>query len=97
MSIQGAILAGPEGPGNRAKDRKTVGRLLSMRQAAAYLGVSYWLIRDWVLDGVVPAVRLPGSRLRAGGRVVAHSTERNTRKVFIDRQDLDRLVEESKQ
>jgi excisionase family DNA binding protein len=36
---------------------------MSYRQAADYLAVSYWTIRDWVESGKLASVRLPGSRL----------------------------------
>jgi excisionase family DNA binding protein len=36
---------------------------MSYRQAAAYLGVSYWTIRSWAESGKLPIVKLPGSRL----------------------------------
>lgn len=38
-------------------------RLLTMRQAAECLAVSYWTVRTWVESGKVRAVRLPGQRL----------------------------------
>jgi excisionase family DNA binding protein len=38
-------------------------RLLSYRQAAEYLGVSYWTIRAWADSGKLPVVKLPGARL----------------------------------
>ena len=34
-------------------------RLLNMRQAAAYLGCSFWTARDYVLQGLIPAVDMP--------------------------------------
>jgi hypothetical protein len=79
-------------------DLKTVGfpRLLSLRQAAEYVGVSYWLLRDYVLDGTLQPVRLPGSRLKKAGRVVANSKDHSMRKIMLDRADLDRLIEDCK-
>lgn len=38
-------------------------RLLTLREAAAYLRVSYWTVRSWVESGRLPHVRLPGRRL----------------------------------
>ena len=35
-------------------------RLLTLREAAARLSVSYWTVRSWVESGVLIAVRLPG-------------------------------------
>ncbi len=53
-------------------------RLLTMRQAATYLAVSYWTVRSWVESGKMRAVRLPGD-----GRLLR-----------IEVAELDRLVEE---
>jgi len=53
-------------------------RLLTMRQAAEYLAVSYWTVRSWVESGKMRAVRLPGD-----GRLIR-----------IEVTELDRLVEE---
>jgi len=55
-------------------------RLLTLRQAAAYVQVSYWTVRAWVEAGALPAVRLPGD-----GRLLR-----------IERQALDRLIEQSR-
>ena len=51
-----------------------------MREAADYLSVSYWTIRTWVDNGKLRAVRLPGD-----GRLV---------RIEVD--ELDRLIEESR-
>lgn len=67
-----------------APDRVS-GRLLSLDAAADYLGVSYWTVRDLVASGTIPRVRLP-----VGGA-------RDLRRVLVDRVDLDRLVERSKE
>jgi excisionase family DNA binding protein len=44
-------------------------RLLTLREAADYLAVSYWTVRSWVESGKLPHVRLPGSRLLRVERV----------------------------
>jgi hypothetical protein len=59
-------------------------RLLSLPAAAAYVGVSTWVIRGWLADGVLTRVRLPGVR---GGEI---------ERLLIDVSDLDRLVTEGK-
>jgi len=41
----------------------TAPRLMSYKQAADYLGVSYWTIRAWADAGKLPIVKLPGLRL----------------------------------
>ena len=66
-------------------------RLLDMHQAAAYLGCSYWTVRDYVLAELVPVVELPALRPREGER-----PRKRLRRVLIDREDLDRFVERLK-
>jgi excisionase family DNA binding protein len=58
--------------------------LLGVHEAAAYLGVSHWTLRDMVRAGSITPVRLPV----AGGR--------DLRRILLDRRDLDDLVEQSK-
>ena len=63
-------------------------RLLNMRQSATYLGCSFWTIRDYVLQGLIPAEHLPPLRARKGDQ------QRETlRRVVIDRADLDIFIE----
>ncbi len=88
--------AGSAKPQSRAKDGKSVGRLMTLRQAAEYFGLSYWLLRDYCLDGILPIVRLPGARIKGRNGIVCHSAEHTIRKILVDRQDIDRLIEESK-
>jgi excisionase family DNA binding protein len=71
-------------------------RLLALKEAAEYLGISYWLIRDWVIDGTLRPVRLPGSRLKKQGRLIANSKDHAMRKIMVDRNDLDQLIEDCK-
>ena len=66
-------------------------RLLNLRQTAAYLGVSFWSVRDWVLAGYLPVVDLPPLRPREGER-----QRRTLRRVLVDRADLDRFIESRK-
>lgn len=56
-------------------------RLLDLQQAASYLGVSTWTVRDLEANGVLPRVLIP---LGNG---------RELRKLLFDRTDLDRLIE----
>ena len=56
-------------------------RLLDLQQAARYLGVSPWTVRDLEASGVIPRVVIP---LPNG---------RELRKLLFDRADLDRLIE----
>jgi hypothetical protein len=59
-------------------------RLLGAESAAAYLGVSTWVVRDLEAAGHLSRVRLP----LPGGK--------DLRKLLYDRADLDRLIERSK-
>ena len=60
-------------------------RLLDLASAAVYLSVSSWTLRDLEAAGHLSRVRLP---LPLG---------REVRKVLFDREDLDRLVVQSKE
>src|SRR4030095_14400721 len=64
------------------------GRLMDLRTAAAYLGCSYWTLRDLALNGHVPVVRIPSPRARDG---------RALRRILIDSRDLDLLIEQWKE
>jgi hypothetical protein len=66
-------------------------RLLNMRQAAAYLGCSFWTARDYILQGLIPVVDLPPLRAREGDR-----QRKTLRRVLVDRADLDAFVESRK-
>jgi hypothetical protein len=66
-------------------------RLLNMRQAAAYLGCSFWTARDYVLQGLIPVVDMPPLRAREGDR-----QRKALRRVLIDRADLDAFIESHK-
>jgi len=66
-------------------------RLLSVEQAAQYLGISYWTVREFINDGSVKAVRLPrADTLRQRERRALSDT---VRRLLLDRNDLDELVE----
>lgn len=78
-------------------------RLLTLKQAAAYLSCSYWTTRDLALNGTIPIVRVPSGRIPTGrrrgktqARVLVPSTDsrvRSLRKVLVDRCDLDALID----
>jgi hypothetical protein len=59
-------------------------RILGLKGAAAYLGVSTWTIRAYLADGRLHRVHLPG---RDGGALD---------RLLLDRQELDQLVENGK-
>src|SRR6266481_5841371 len=56
-------------------------RLLDLRAAASYLGVSPWTIRDLEANGTLRRVNVPSG------------PGRDLRKLLFDRKDLDQLVE----
>jgi hypothetical protein len=66
-------------------------RLLNMRQAAEYLGCSFWTARDYILQGLIPVIDLPPLRPREGDR-----RRKNLRRVLVDRADLDAFIESRK-
>jgi len=66
-------------------------RLLNMRQAAAYLGCSFWTARDYILQGLIPVVALPPLRPREGDR-----QRKTLRRILVDRADLDAFIESRK-
>lgn len=59
-------------------------RLLGLKAAAGYVGVSTWVIRGWLADGVLARVRLP----RPGGGEME--------RLLFDVTDLDALIEAGK-
>lgn len=60
-------------------------RLLDIRSAARYLGVSTRTIEQWLADEILRPVQMPGM-----GRTL------KLRRVLLDRQDLDELIEVQK-
>jgi excisionase family DNA binding protein len=64
-------------------------RLLDVAQAALYLGVSTWTVRDLIAAGRLPTVRLPGGQ-RPNGEL------REVRRLLVDVHDCDTLIEHSK-
>jgi hypothetical protein len=62
-----------------------------MRQAAAYLGCSFWTARDYILQGLIPVVNMPPLRPRDGDR-----QRKTLRRVLVDRADLDTFIERRK-
>lgn len=66
-------------------------RLLNIYQAAAYLGISVDMVREFINDGTIKPVRLPRPRTARMNRRTAISDQ--VRRLLIDRADLDKLVE----
>lgn len=76
---------------NRPSRESVAPRLLNMRQAAEYLGCSFWTARDYILQGLIPVVELPPLRSREGER-----PRKTLRRVVVDRADLDAFIEARK-
>ena len=58
-------------------------RLMGANEAAKYLGLSYWTLRDLIWSGAIPLVQLPNKK---GGSL---------RRILVDKADLDKLIERS--
>ena len=63
-------------------------RLLNLKQAAVYLGLSYWTLRDYVLAGYIQTVDLPPLRPRDGDR-----PKRSLRRSLVDVRALDAFID----
>jgi hypothetical protein len=75
-----------------------VPRLLDLHNAARYMSLSYWTVRDLVNAGQLPAVKVPcmftwNSKKKMRVRV---NDGRSVRRVLLDRLDLDRFIEQCK-
>jgi excisionase family DNA binding protein len=66
-------------------------RLLSLEEAARYLGVSPWTARELVNAGSIPVTSIPRPQTARMRR--RRSVHDSLRRLLIDRCDLDRLVE----
>ncbi len=73
-----------EGKEKRPEWFPATARLVGLRDAAAYVGVSTWVIRGWLADGVLLRLRLP----RPGGGEME--------RLLFDVIDLDALIEAGK-
>ena len=63
-------------------------RLLGLKAAGTYLGVSYWTMRDLVFSKLIPTVKIPCPRA-GDGRII--------RRLLVDRRDLDAFIENHKE
>ena len=66
-------------------------RLVDLHAAAAYLGLSFWTIRDYVQQGLIPTVELPALSPREGER-----RREGLRRVLVDLRDLDAFIDSRK-
>jgi excisionase family DNA binding protein len=88
-----------------ANTRSPTTRLFNVKQAAAYLGVSVWTVRDLIHTGGLPVVKPESPRVTVGRRrsgtairVRRSRSECSTlRKLLVDIRDLDAFIERAKE
>ena len=85
--LMAAPASSPVADATPSRERITP-RLLNMRQAAEYLGCSFWTARDYILQGLIPVVEMPPLRPREGER-----PRKTLRRILVDRADLDAFIE----
>jgi hypothetical protein len=72
-------------------------RLLDLELIAGYCSVGRRTVEDWIREGLLEPVPMPGSTLRdKAGNIVARAGQRRIAKILIDREDLDRLIDKRK-
>jgi len=69
--------------------------------AAQYIGLSPWVLEQYIADGTLTVIRPPRPRTpkamrprRSKGRKPSPPVGEHLRRVLIDREDLERLVDE---
>jgi hypothetical protein len=67
---------------------------MDLPTASAYTCLGVSTLRDYVGDGILQPVEMPGSILRdRTGRIIAHAKARKISKILIDKADLDALID----
>lgn len=74
---------------SRTREDSAERRLLNVREAAAYIGVSVWSLRGLAATGALPCVEFPSP-------AEPRRTGRSIRKLLFDVRDLDGFIESSK-
>jgi hypothetical protein len=85
----------PQAAERRRRDQQSLGfgRLLPVAAAAAYLGISPWLLRQYIQAGDIPVTRLPRPATASATRGRRPSGDA-CRLVLLDREDLDQWVDQ---
>lgn len=103
VSIQAGHSTGtvaPEGQaahGQQGRQRESASRapgwprLMSLELAGTYLGVSEWVVREWINDGTVPVVL--AKRPHTASALKHRPQSDALRRVLVDRADLDALAD----
>lgn len=66
-------------------------RLMDLDTAGRYLGVSAWVVREWINAGDLPVVE--ARRPRTASALKHRPTSEALRRVLVDRADLDALAD----
>ena len=70
---------------------------MDVATAAAYLCVGPQTVRDWIVDKLLEPVRMPGSTIRnKKGQIITPASAHRIGKLLLDRNDLDRLIDQRK-
>jgi hypothetical protein len=95
-----------QGPVRRTADRQSAApagwpRLMPVLIAAQYVGLSPWVLEQYIADGTLAVIRPPRPRTakamrprRSKGRKPSAPIGEHLRRVLIDREDLERLADE---
>lgn len=70
-----------------SKGKKNPGRLLDLKEAAEYLGLSYATLRNYVDYGILHPVYLPCPR----------NPKKRIKRILLDKEELDAMIEQSKE
>ena len=68
------------------KDMQSQKRLLTLNEAAEYLGISYWTMREYAVNRCVACVKLP----------CPSGNGKKFRRTLIDPKDLDAFIERNR-
>ncbi len=91
----------PDNPGHSADhaNRRTLAcwpRLMDLHLASAYFSVAERTIEDWIADGLLTPVPMPGSTLRKKKQIIAHAKDRRIAKILLAKEDIDALIDRMK-
>jgi hypothetical protein len=82
------------------KEKRSIGawpQAMSLECAAQYTCTSVSTLRDWVSDGLLRPLRLPGTCLRdRGGRVITRPRAHTLNKIIVLKSDVDALLEKAR-
>jgi len=72
-------------------------RLMDLHLTAVYTSIAESTWRDYVADGLIVPVPMPGSTLRdKNGKIVVHAGARRIAKILLAKEDVDALIDRLK-